>query len=325
MRSFSVPAWKPYSAEDASRATHGAAPRRTHIRVVTALDEAAAALSANDMARVETIAGEILRAQPANPQALHLLAAALSAQGRVAEALAAYQSAVEWLHGNLAPTQTPFGLHVLHGLGFRPRGILDIGAFEGTFTRTARYFFGQSPILMLEAQPSKEMQLKAVAAQLPDVDYCIVLLGAENREHVAFHQVNAVINSSGSSLYEEQTHYPRDTISLPMRRLDDVLTELPGREFDLMKIDVQGAEIDVLRGGAQTLAGIEAIVIEMSLLEYNKGAPLIATVMRWLGEQGFSLFDVFPVSRIPTTGALLQVDGIFLRRGSSLWPRAPFF
>jgi FkbM family methyltransferase len=291
---------------------------------VTALDEAVAALGANDMARVEAIAGEILKAQPADPQALQLLAAALSAQGRATEALAAYRSAVGWLHGNLALTQTPFGLHVLQALGFRPKGILDIGAFEGAFARTARHFFAQSPILMLEAQPGKEVQLKAIAAQLPDVDYRIVLLGTENRADVAFHHVNAAINSSGSSLYEEQTRYPRDTISLPMRRLDDVLAEMPGREFDLLKVDVQGAEIDVLRGGVRTLAGIVAIVIELSLLEYNKGAPLIGEVMRWLAEQGFALFDVFPVSRIPT-GALLQVDGIFLRRGSSLWPRAPFF
>lgn len=291
---------------------------------MTALDEAVAALAANDMARVEAIAGEILKAQPADPQALQLLAAALSAQGRATEALAAYRSAVGWLHGNLALTQTPFGLHVLQALGFRPKGILDIGAFEGAFARTARHFFAQSPILMLEAQPGKEVQLKAIAAQLPDVDYRIVLLGTETRADVAFHHVNAAINSSGSSLYEEQTRYPRDTISLPMRRLDDVLAEMPGREFDLLKVDVQGAEIDVLRGGVRTLAGIVAIVIELSLLEYNKGAPLIGEVMRWLAEQGFSLFDVFPVSRIPT-GALLQVDGIFLRRGSSFWPRAPFF
>ena len=72
---------------------------------MTALDEAAAALAANDMARVEAIAGEILKTQPAHPMALHLLAAALSAQGRAAEALPPYQSAVEWLHGNLALTQ----------------------------------------------------------------------------------------------------------------------------------------------------------------------------------------------------------------------------
>jgi FkbM family methyltransferase len=291
---------------------------------VTALDEATAALAANDMARVEAVAGEILKAQPAHPMALHLLAAALSAQGRADEALAAYRSAVEWLHGNLALTQVPFGLHVLQRLGFRPKGILDIGAFEGAFARTARNFFAQSPILMIEAQPGKEVQLKAIAAALPDVDYRIVLLGAENRADTAFHHVNPGINSSGSSLYDEQTRYPRDTISLPMRRLDDVLAEMPGREFDLLKLDVQGAEIDVLRGGARTLAGIVAIVIELSLLEYNKGAPLIAEVMRWLGEQGFALFDLFPLARIPT-GALLQVDGIFLRRGSSLWPRAPFF
>lgn len=49
----------------------------------------------------------------------------------MAEALAAYQSAVEWLHGNLARTQVPFGLNVLQRQGFRPKGILDIGAFEG--------------------------------------------------------------------------------------------------------------------------------------------------------------------------------------------------
>jgi FkbM family methyltransferase len=207
---------------------------------MTALDEAAAALAANDMARVEAIAGEILKTQPAHPVALHLLAAALSAQGRVAEALAAYQSAVEWLHGNLALTQVPFGLHVLQRQGFRPKGILDIGAFEGAFARTARHFFAQSPILMLEAQPGKEVQLKAIAAQLPDVDYRIVLLGAENRADVAFHHVNAAINSSGSSLYDEQTSYPRDTISLPMRRLDDVLAEMPGREFDLCRADACG-------------------------------------------------------------------------------------
>ena len=60
---------------------------------MTALDEAAAALAANDMARVEVIDGEILKTQPAHPAALHVLEAALSAQGRAAEALAAYRSA----------------------------------------------------------------------------------------------------------------------------------------------------------------------------------------------------------------------------------------
>jgi FkbM family methyltransferase len=290
----------------------------------TLWDEAAAAFAANDMARLEAIGNEILKFHSTHPQALHMLATALAAQGRSEEALARYRAAVEGLHGHLALTQLAFGLHTLQVLGFRPQGILDIGAFEGNFARMARQAFAHAPILMLEAQPGKEPHLQAVAVGLPDVDYRIVLLGAENRENVAFHQVNEAVNSSGSSLYDEQTRYPRSTIFLPMRTLDAVVGEIPGRTFDLLKIDVQGAEIDVLRGGLATLAGIEVLVIELSLLEYNKGAPLIGEVTAWLGAQGFALFDMFAVSRTQA-GALLQVDGIFLRRESRLWPKAPFF
>ena len=290
----------------------------------TLWDEAAAAFAANDMARLEAIGSEILKFHPTHPQALHMLATALAAQGRSGEALAQYRAAVEQLHGNLVLTQLAFGLHTLQVLSFRPKGILDIGAFEGNFARMARHAFAQAPILMLEAQPGKEAQLKTVAAQLPDADYRIVLLGAENRESVAFHQVNEAVNSSGSSLYDEQTRFPRSVIFLPMRTLDDVIAEIPGRSFDLLKIDVQGAEIDVLRGAKRTLPGIEVLIIELSLLEYNKGAPLIGEVMAWLDEHGFALFDMFPVSRTQA-GALLQIDGIFLRRDSSLWPKAPFF
>lgn len=287
---------------------------------MTALDEAAAALAANDMARVEAIAREILKTQPAHPVALHLLAAALSATGPggrgtgrlpVGRGMAARQPGAD---------ASSLRAECAAKAGLSAQGHSRHRRVRGAFARTARHFFAQSPILMLEAQPGEEVQLKAIAAQLPDVDYRIVLLGAENRADVAFHHVNAAINSSGSSLYDEQTSYPRDTISLPMRTLDDVLAEMPGREFDLLKIDVQGAEIDVLRGAGRTLAGVEAIVIELSLLEYNKGAPPIGETMRWLGEQGFALFDVFPLSRIPA-GALLQGTGFSCAADPARGPR----
>jgi len=289
-----------------------------------ALDEAAAALAANDMVRLEAICREILRHYPTHPQALHMFTRAVAVQGRGGEALALYNAALEELHARLAPTHVSFGLHHLQGIGFRPRAILDIGAYEGTFAQMARHYFPQAPILMLEAQPGKEAQLKAIAQALPDVTYRIALLGAESRQDVAFSVVDPKVNTSGSSLYDEQTQFPRETISLTMHRLDDVLADMPGRAFDMLKIDVQGAELDVLRGGPQMLAGLEVIVIELSLLEYNKGAPLIGEVTAWLGAHGFALFDMFPVSRLPG-GALLQIDGIFLRRDSRLWPAAPFF
>src|SRR5689334_13459077 len=111
----------------------------------TLWDEAAAALARGDMARLEAISSKLLRFQPAHPQALHMLATALAAQGRSSEALARYRTAVDQLHGALAPTQLEFGLQVLQAIGFRPKGILDIGAFEGTFAQMARHYFTQAP------------------------------------------------------------------------------------------------------------------------------------------------------------------------------------
>jgi FkbM family methyltransferase len=288
-----------------------------------ALKDAAAALAGNDMARAEVLCREILKAHPLQAQALDMLAAALVAQGRAAEALAGYRAIVDVLHRGLLATQLPFGLQTLQGLGFRPKGILDVGAYEGSFAIMAKHFFPQAPVVMFEAQPGKEERLKAVAAALPGVDYRMALLGPETRAQAWFQLVNPAGDTSGSSLYEEQTRFARDVISLPMGTLDDVVAEFSGRDFDMLKLDVQGAELDVLRGAAQTLAGIEVIVIELSLQEYNKGAPLIAEVMARLDALGFALFDMFGVSRTPA-GVLLQSDGIFLRRDSRFWPKGPF-
>ena len=291
--------------------------------LATALKDAVAALERKDLARAEEICREILKVHPLQAQALDMLAAALVAQGHTAEALAGYRAIVDGLHRGLLATQLPFGLQTLQGLGFRPKGILDIGAYEGTFAIMAKHFFPQAPVLMFEAQPGKEQILKTVAAGLADVDYRMGLLGPENRAQVPFGVVNPTGNTSGSSLYEEQTRFARDVIFLPMRTLDDVVAEFAGREFDMLKLDVQGAELDVLRGAARTLAGIEVIVIELSLQEYNKGAPLIAEVVARLDALGFALFDMFGVSRMPT-GILLQSDGVFLRRDSRFWPKGPF-
>ena len=85
-----------------------------------------------------------------------------------------------------------------------------------------------------------------------------------------------------------------------------VLTEFPRHNFNMLKLDVQGAELDVLRGAARTLCGIEVIIIELSLLEYNKGAPLIGDVMARLADLGFNLFDMFPGSRAQSSNTMVS-------------------
>jgi FkbM family methyltransferase len=231
-------------------------------------------------------------------------------------------SALRVLRSRIGDNSVWHGLNVLFSLGFRPNGILDIGAYHGEWALTASQLFPESRVLMVEAQPDLEPILRAVASTNPArFDYRIALLGANTREAVDFYQIGGDV-STGSSIFEEQTTARRTRLSLPMRRLGDLTTEVVRGKYQLLKLDVQGAELQVLRGSGSLLDDIEVVVMESSLAEYNRGAPLFSEMLEAMSEFGFRIFDVFPLAR--RRGILLQVDAIFLREESDLWPRPPF-
>jgi FkbM family methyltransferase len=291
------------------------------ISIADALELAAKAFKERKTAEVERLCRGILGVIPGEPQALHLLAETFMATDRPADAVNCYRQIVPRLQEKLATTDSHFGLKVLHGLGWRPTGILDVGAYQGEWAQIAGRFFPQAHIAMFEAQAGMESKLRSVAATRPGkFDVHIVLLGAENRDEAAFFQMN-VNPPTGSSLYAEQTRFPRTVQHLAMRRLDDIAgTE---RTFEFLKLDVQGAELDVLSGARRVLGAIEVLFMELSLAEYNKGAPLAATTISAMKDYGFRLFDIFPLAR-DRSGVLLQADAIFLRNDSRLCPRPPF-
>lgn len=292
------------------------------LSVADALGLAFKAYQSGAAAEVERLCRGILSVAPGEPQALLLLAETFMATNRPADAANCYRQIVPRLQERLATTDSRHGLKVLHGFGWRPAGILDVGAYQGEWADMAGQFFPDAHIVMFEAQAAMEPKLRALAAARPGkLDVHIVLLGAENRDAVEFFQMD-VNPPTGSSLYEEQTRFPRSVRRLPMRRLDDIAATA-GRSYQLLKLDVQGAELDVLRGAGRVLAGIEAVVMELSLVPYNKGAPLAAEAVSAMKDHGFRLFDIFPLAR-DRSGALLQADAIFLRHDSPLGPSPPF-
>ena len=199
---------------------------------------------------------------------------------------------------------------------FAPGGILDIGAHKGLWAKRAAEIFPGVPIHMVEAQAALEPELKA--AGFP---YTLSLLGPEAKEGVAFHVDPDW--PTGGSVMEEVTGFSRQTSSMTMRRLDDLATGLKGPL--LLKLDVQGFELEVLAGASETLKQTEAILAEVALLEYNKGAPLMAEVISYLAERGFVPFDICDFMRRWEDGALFQCDMIFVRKDSQLRAKRRFF
>jgi FkbM family methyltransferase len=168
---------------------------------------------------------------------------------------------------------------------------------------------------MIEPQRDKKAELDIVAGKLPDVDYASALVGAELRDSVSFH-----VNDTVSSVLPEKESTAAEQTTLPMTTLDR-LTE--GTRFEdpgFLKLDVQGYELEVLRGAESLLSrgNVEVLLMEVSLIEINEGAPLAADVLSFMDERGYQLYDICSFFRRPLDDALWQIDSIFVRKDSDL-------
>lgn len=287
-------------------------------RAVAIADEA---LANGDARTAERLCWLVLQMDLEHEGAFALLQCVLLRGNRPMEAIALADRVVSHLRGLQRRHSTAYGLHLLHERGFRPAGVLDIGAYHGEFATMARQFWPDTAVLMVEPQPQKRDLLAAVAEQLGgEVEVCTTLLGDAERAACAFHQLHTPFGSTGSSLYQEASDHPRETLLLPMTTVDTLLAGRTGRGFDLWKIDVQGAELDVLRGAKRALAGVEALFVELSLHVVNHGAPRIAEVIAEFDRLGFALFELLQLPR-DGHGLQLQTDAVFARKGSLLWPQ----
>ena len=103
------------------------------------------------------------------------------------------------------------------------------------------------------------------------------------------------------------------TEEVEVERLDDVDVVLPG-ERAYLKLDVQGAELEVLRGAVRTLEAVRVVEAELSTVELYEGQALLADVVDHLRGAGFDPIGLEPSFRDRATGDLLQVNGWFRRR-----------
>lgn len=199
--------------------------------------------------------------------------------------------------------------------GFNPSVIIDCGAYEGEWTKQIKRIFPASQILLIEALPEKEKYLAKIKRDYPGVDYEIALLGASNSEAVKFYRMN-----TGSSVFEEQSNVRRQEVTLPMKTLDRIVSARKINEVSLLKLDVQGSEIEVLKGGSNTLRSSDMVLLECSFLPYNKGAPLFNEVVDFMAGEGFFVYDIGSLFRWKGS-AMLQADIIFAREDSALRQR----
>jgi FkbM family methyltransferase len=209
---------------------------------------------------------------------------------------------------------TEASLRRMQQLGFNPAVAIDVGAYIGEWTRSFKRIFPSARVLMVEPQSAHLERLRAVAAAFNGIEFAPVSLGAQERDSVPFH----LCESASSVLTESARPTVVRTISVSMTTLDKLAANTVFARPDFIKLDVQGYELEVLRGAGLALASAEAVLMEVNLLGILDCAPLFHQATQFMSERGFQVYDICTFFRRPYDGALWQVDVIFVRSSSPL-------
>ncbi len=198
--------------------------------------------------------------------------------------------------------------------GLKAEHIIDIGAYKGEWTDDVLKIFPDANYLMIEANPERENDLKAFVQKKanPKVDYAIALLDNKAGADKVFH-----IMETAASALEEYAGQDSRKVVIPTKTLNEVAAGKGFHEASLMKLDVQGYELEVLKGGDTLLANTQAVLLEVSLLDIHKNVPLIRDVLNFMYEYGFVVYDICSVAaRRPLDRALWQTDLLFVKEDS---------
>ena len=208
----------------------------------------------------------------------------------------------------------------LTGFGFQPQYVLDIGANVGSWTDQMAVYFPDSHFLMVEANLKHSNALQSICDKHHKVEFCIELL-SETSKDCNYHTLkNASADNleTGNSIFKEKTKHYSDSNTeikiLKSKTLDNLLEEKNINKVDLIKLDVQGAEIAVLKGASDTLKNATFCLLEVQLQQWNEEAPLFSEVVEFMNENDFSVFDFIDKNLV--SDYTVSIDVLFKKKNN---------
>lgn len=194
------------------------------------------------------------------------------------------------------------------------RLVLDVGASRGQFALFARARWPTARIVAFEPLPAAAERFVRVLGDAAELRR--VALGAATGEAV-LHVAGRDDSSSLLPIAGQAAAFPGtaevDRVRVPVGRLADHLPD-PAARPCLLKVDVQGGELDVLRGAGAALGRVDEVLCECSFVELYAGQPLADEVIAFLAGHGLRLAGCFDQRR-DARGDALQADLLFRRAG----------
>ncbi len=199
-------------------------------------------------------------------------------------------------------------------LGYQPATLIDIGAASGTPELYAA--FPDAYLLLVEPLEEFSAEIASILSTRRGVHVPVALGREPGEREIRIEPGNHLRSSFYTRHTLEQTGDAPVLRRVRVDTLDHVMASAAcPRPFGL-KIDAEGAELDILRGAASTLAGTQFIIAEASVLSRFEGSYRFASLIAELDAIGFEVCDILGIGRADTSRVTF-FDLVFERKGGT--------
>ena len=181
------------------------------------------------------------------------------------------------------------------------KNVLDIGAAAGDWSGHVKKFNPDAKFTLIEPNKLHNERLRSLGKV-----HNVYLSDSVTEKD--FYVSKDPFQQTGNSFYREKSNVPFDKTTVKTELLDEIVQD---EEFDLIKLDVQGAEVEVIKGGMITVQKAKWLQVEVPIFQYSIGSPDMYNLLGNLKAIGFYPFDV---AQMLFNVRCLYVDIIFVNR-----------
>lgn len=195
--------------------------------------------------------------------------------------------------------------------------VIDLGAHRGEFAQAALRVLEPRRVLLVEADPeladglrrryAGDARCEVAQVAVTDQSGPIQLRINEHRDSTSILPITA----EAERQFELDMKELRQ-VEVPGVTLDELFEQRSIDRVGLLKVDIQGAERQMIEGGTKALAAVESIYIEVCFEEFYEGSADFHELDRMLRERGFKLRS-FHESMLGADGCMAYSNALYMR------------